>query len=245
VLVHFFDFAQLNSARALPYVVEWRRRYTGHGLTVLGVHTSRYPFTDDTAEIEGALPGLEIDWPVARDSSRAIWRDYGAEGWPSLFLWGRGGALRWYHLGEGDYAGTEDAIREALAEAGEEGNGADVLGMPPVMEPLRPTDAPGAEVVIPTPELVPDGLPIELDYEAGGAYATVEGSGELSVRLDGAEVGAVAVERSGLYPVAEHPAHERHSLELAATPGVTVHSLQFAPGVSGTQRALTRRDRGS
>ena len=26
-LVHFFDFAQLNSVRTLPYVGEWARRY--------------------------------------------------------------------------------------------------------------------------------------------------------------------------------------------------------------------------
>ena len=140
VLVHFFDFAQLNSIRALPYLVEWRRRYSDHGLTVFGVHLSRYPFTDDRAEIEAALPLLEIDWPVVRDADRSIARDYGARGWPSLFLWGQGGALRWYHLGEGEYGATEEVIREVLAE-GEEG-AADVLAMPPVMEPLRATTRP-------------------------------------------------------------------------------------------------------
>lgn len=228
VLVHFFDFAQLNSVRALPYLAEWHRRYSRHGLTVLGVHLSRYPFTDDAAAIGATLPRLEIDWPVARDSDRSIQRDYGAEGWPCLFLWGRGGALRWYHLGEGEYAATEEAIRDALAE-GEAG--VDVLGMPPVMDPLRPSDAPGAEVVVPTPEYVHDGLPIEIDYEAGGAYATVEGSGELPVRIDGAESSPIRIERSGLVAIAEHPAHERHSLQLDPPAGVVVHSLQFAPGI--------------
>src|SRR5688572_26993922 len=80
VLVHFFDFAQLNSVRALPYLVEWHRRYAEHGLTVFGVHLARYPFTDDLAEIEGALGRLGIDWPVARDADRTIWRDYGGQG---------------------------------------------------------------------------------------------------------------------------------------------------------------------
>ena len=35
VLVHFLDFAQLNSVRTLPYVAEWARRYREHGLTTL------------------------------------------------------------------------------------------------------------------------------------------------------------------------------------------------------------------
>lgn len=37
VLVHFFDFAQLNSVRTLPYVSEWARRYAGNDLTTIGV----------------------------------------------------------------------------------------------------------------------------------------------------------------------------------------------------------------
>ena len=239
VLVHFFDLAQLNSVRALPYLVEWRRRYAGHGLTVLGVHLARYPFTDDPELIAASLGELEIDWPVARDTAKAIGRDYGARGWPSLFLWGRGGALRWYHLGEGEYAATEEAIREALAE---DGGSADVLSMPPLMEPLRATDAQGAQVVVPTEESFPgargkpwragdEGESLELDYEAGGAYLTAEGSGDVLVWLDGAPRDAIRIERSGLHTIAEHDEHERHSLALEPSPGLAIHSIQFAPGV--------------
>ena len=41
LLVHFLDFAQLNSVRALPYLQAWHERYTGLGLTVLGVNSPR------------------------------------------------------------------------------------------------------------------------------------------------------------------------------------------------------------
>ena len=54
---------------------------------------------------------------MAVDREFALWQLYEPHGWPALFLWGQGGALRWYHLGEGDYAATEQAIREALPEA--------------------------------------------------------------------------------------------------------------------------------
>ena len=63
-----------------------------------------------------ALGRLGIAHPIADDSAHAVWHDYGCEGWPSLFLWGRGGALRWFHFGEGDYVGTEEAIQELLRE---------------------------------------------------------------------------------------------------------------------------------
>ena len=112
VLVHFFDFAQLNSVRALPYAIAWDRRYRDAGLATLGVHSPRFRFTADRPALAAALERLGVEHPVADDSGYALWHDYGCEGWPSLFLWGQGGALRWFHFGEGDYAATEAAIAE-------------------------------------------------------------------------------------------------------------------------------------
>src|SRR5258706_720567 len=98
VLVHFFDFAQLNSVRTLPYLVEWRRRYADLGLTVLGVQAPRFRFGGHPRPLSRGLERLGVEFPVALDSERRLWLDYGCEGWPSLFLWSRGGALRWFHF---------------------------------------------------------------------------------------------------------------------------------------------------
>ena len=234
VLVHFYDFAQLNSIRALPYLRAWDSRYRPHGLSLLGVHSPRFLFTRNAAEVEAALPRLEIDWPVAVDSELAIWRAYGCHGWPSLFLWSRGGALRWYHLGEGEYEATEEAIRESL-ESRPEG------GWPPLMDPLRPGDAAGETVIAPTPEILPGGSleqpwqaapgrpPLRVEYEAGGVYAAVDGEGELLAGLDGAEPEPIPVPHPGLHRIADHGRHQRHRLELGASPSLRVHSLQFSP----------------
>ena len=154
LLVHFFDFAQLNSVRALDYVGEWRRRYRDHGLAVLEVHSPRLALTRPADAVEAAAVRLGIDWPVALDTDLRAFRDYGCLGWPSLFLWGKGGALRWYHLGEGEYAATEEAIREALTLGGDGSNG----GWPDTMGPLRPGDEPGAEVIAPSPDVFPGRL---------------------------------------------------------------------------------------
>jgi hypothetical protein len=234
-LVHFFDFAQLNSVRALPYLVAWRERYLEAGLTVLGVHSPRFPFTRSREAVAEALPGLGIGWPTALDPGMRIWREYEPHGWPALFLWGRGGALRWYHLGEGEYQATEEAIQEALRDAAP--NGRD---WPPPLEPLRPSDAPGARVVAPTPELFPGGAPgqpwkpesggatLALDYEAGGAYAAVDGHGEVAVHLDGTPLDPVSVPRPGLHEITAHERTERHSLELRPSSEISVYSIQFA-----------------
>ena len=237
VLVHFFDFAQLNSVRALPYVRAWHERYGERGLTVLGVHSPRWPPTRERAEVAAALERLEVLHPVAVDSDYAIWADYGCEGWPSLFLWGRGGALRWFHFGEGEYRSTEEEVQGLLREAGAQRE------LPEPLEPLRATDAPDARVAAPSPEIFPGGSvtepwqaseqdpALELEYAAGGAHVTVSGEGELRFALDDRPERAIQVAAPGLYELASHERHEAHSLRLHPAAGQDIYSVSFAPGM--------------
>jgi hypothetical protein len=236
-LVHFFDVAQLNSIRTLPYLRAWHERYAGDGLAVIGVHSPRFPFTQDPGVVSAAAKRLGIEWPVALDPQFALWRVYEPHGWPALFLWGRGGALRWYHLGEGDYAGTEEAIRDALAESNGDHD------WPPLLQPIRPSDAPDAKVIPPTPELFPGGsteepwmctegdASLELSYEAGGAYAATDGEGRIAVRMDGGQRDPIQVTYPGLQELTNHESTERHVLELEPSPGLRIYSIQFAAGV--------------
>jgi hypothetical protein len=237
VIVHFFDFAQLNSIRTLPYLHAWNGRYEGDGLAMIGVHSPRFPFTQDLDAVAAAVERLKIEWPVAVDPEFALWRIYEPHGWPALFLWGQGGALRWYHLGEGDYAGTEEAIREALPER----NGS--REWPPPLEPIRPTDVPDVKVIAPTPEMFPGGSTeepwsstegessLELAYEAGGSYAATDGEGRIEIRVDGEARDAIEVTHPGLQELTVHERTERHTLRLEPSPGLLVYSIQFAAGV--------------
>ena len=235
VLVHFFDLAQLNSVRTLPYLRAWHERYAGDGLAMVGVHSPRFPFTQGYDVVAAAVERLEIDWPVIADREFALWRLYEPHGWPALFLWGRGGALRWYHLGEGDYDGTEEAIRAELAGSGGQ-------QWPPLLEPLRPSDAPGAKVIPPTPEIFPGGSTeepwrqteadsaVELEYQAGGAYAATDGDGEIELCVDGERRDPIRVTHPGLQELTLHDSTERHVIELSPASGLLVYSIQFAAG---------------
>ena len=62
--------------------------------------------------------------------------------------------------------------------------------------------------------------PLELDYAAGGAWATIDGRGALRVSLDGGRELAIEVEAPGAYELAAHERHEAHHLSFGATPGV-------------------------
>ena len=236
VIVHFFDFAQLNSVRTLPYVAEWASRYREHGLTVVGVQTPRLTFAGGDDETRRGVERLGLGFPVALDSKRDLWLDYGCRGWPSTFLWAQGGALAWFHFGEGEYLATEAAIQEELRSA-------DVTrDLPSPMAPLRATDRPGVVVLNPTAELFPatdrawtateDGPGIDVEYEGGGVFLTAAGGGTVEAQLDGEALTPVVIAGAGLYPVAEHPAHERHRVSLTLPDGVELWSVSFAPGVA-------------
>lgn len=234
VLVHFFDYAQLNSVRTLPYLVEWDRRYRDAGLIVIGVQAPRFPFGADGEVVAAGLRQLGVEFPVAVDANRDLWLAYGCEGWPSLFLWAVGGALSWFHFGEGEYRATEEAIQEELRQL-------DALRiLPEPMLPLRACDAAGVKVMPPSPELFPGGSwetpwrasageeELVFDYAGGGAYATIEGSGSLTVSVDGGESRPVAVDGAQLYPLAEHERHESHQLTVRPSGEARVWSVSFA-----------------
>jgi hypothetical protein len=188
--------------------------------------------------VAAGLDALGVEFPVAIDAERELWAAYGCEGWPSLFLWSLGGALAWAHFGEGEYLGTEAAIQEELREI-------DALrALPDLMAPIRPTDGPGARVVAPTPELFPggswerawtageDGEVLALDYQAGGVFLTVEGSGQIEAEIDGRWRDPIVTGPApGLLAIAEHPRHEAHSLVLRPSPGLRVWSVSFSAGV--------------
>jgi hypothetical protein len=236
VLVQFFDFAQLNSVRALPYVREWHRRYAALGLTVLGIHSPRFPFTAPRKALEFGLQRLGLPYAVAQDSSYAIWHDYGVRGWPSLFLWGGPGTLRYFHFGEGEYRTTEEAIQEELRERDA------TAALPAPMEPLRASDAPGALVAPPSEEVFPGGSPqepwragdgsdLEVVYAAGGAFAAIDGTGELGVAIDGEQGAALDIAGPGLYELASHPRHEEHRLTLSPGRELEIYAVSFAAGL--------------
>src|ERR1700753_2553334 len=67
-IVHFFDFAQLNSVRTLAYLREWDRRYRAEGLRVIGVQAPRFPFGADRDAVAAGLAALGVDFPVAIDA---------------------------------------------------------------------------------------------------------------------------------------------------------------------------------
>jgi cytochrome c biogenesis protein CcdA/thiol-disulfide isomerase/thioredoxin len=118
VLVHFWTFACINCLHAQPYVKAWYDRYAAAGLVVLGIHTPELSFERDLANVRSAVASDEVTFPVAFDPAYATWNAYGNGAWPAFYFIDKAGRIRHVHGGEGDYAASEQVIRELLATPG-------------------------------------------------------------------------------------------------------------------------------
>jgi thiol-disulfide isomerase/thioredoxin len=138
ILVDFWDYTCLNCIRTLPYVQAWHERYWSKGLTVIGVHTPEFTFAQYESNVERGVREFGLTYPIVIDSDREIWKAFANRYWPSKYLLDKEGYLRFAHFGEGAYVECEEAIRELLKEINP------VLAFPPMMEPIRGEDRPGA-----------------------------------------------------------------------------------------------------
>jgi cytochrome c biogenesis protein CcdA/thiol-disulfide isomerase/thioredoxin len=118
VLVDFWTYTCINCIRTLPYLKAWDERYGKDGLTIVGVHTPEFPFEREAGNVEDAIEQNGLGYAVAQDNDYATWNAYGNEYWPAKYLIDAQGRVRYTHFGEGEYEGTEEAIRKLLAEAG-------------------------------------------------------------------------------------------------------------------------------
>ena len=152
-LVHFLDFAQLNSVRTLPYVAEWDRRYREAGLRTIGVQAPRFPFGADPEAVAAGLERLGVGFPVAIDAeprALALLRLRGLA--QPLPLEPRRGAEPGSTSARASTPAPRRRSRPSCASRTRCGT------CPRRIAPLRATDAPGARVMAPTPGGLPGRL---------------------------------------------------------------------------------------
>jgi cytochrome c biogenesis protein CcdA/thiol-disulfide isomerase/thioredoxin len=117
VLVDFWAYSCINCQRELPHVEAWAKDYAADGLEVVGVHTPEYAFEHVPSNVEADVHRLGLTFPVALDNSYDTWNAYDNQSWPAAYLIDASGQLRHVSIGEGDYSGEEQLIRQLLTAA--------------------------------------------------------------------------------------------------------------------------------
>ena len=118
VLVDFWTYSCINCLRSLPYVKSWYERYRDQGLVVIGVHAPEFAFEKNLDNVKRAVHDLGVTYPVALDNNYAIWQAFNNQYWPAHYFIDAQGRIRGHHFGEGDYAESEELIRQLLTESG-------------------------------------------------------------------------------------------------------------------------------
>lgn len=119
VLIDFWTYSCINCVRTLPFLREWHEKYEDDGLVILGLHAPEFAFEKVPANVQEAVEGFELEYPIALDNEFSTWRAYNNRYWPAKYFIDREGNLRHTHFGEGEYEESEEVIRYLLAEGGE------------------------------------------------------------------------------------------------------------------------------
>ena len=118
VYVDFWTYSCINCIRNNPYIENWYKEYKNAGFVVVGVHAPEFSFEKVTANVIKAVKEQGLTYPVALDNNFDTWNAYGNQSWPAGYLIDANGKVRRIHSGEGQYAETEDSIRQLLEEKG-------------------------------------------------------------------------------------------------------------------------------
>ena len=116
VLVHFWTYTCINCIHTIPHLNDWYQKYSNKGLVIVGVQTPEFSDEKNIDNVKTAVNNFQIKYPVILDNNYATWNAYENNYWPRDYLVDNQGYIRYSHIGEGDYAQTEQMIQSLLAE---------------------------------------------------------------------------------------------------------------------------------
>jgi DNA-binding beta-propeller fold protein YncE len=120
----------------------------GDRLAVIGVHSAKFENERDDETIRQAILKNEIRHPVINDANFAVWKAFGARGWPTFVVIDPNGGIAFRSSGEGQYQLLEDTISGLIKEAGDKINTAKLpLALEKDRAPASPLSFPGKVLV--------------------------------------------------------------------------------------------------
>lgn len=158
VLLDFWDYTCVNCLRTLPYVAAWSRRYAAHGLVVVGIHAPEFGFARLRTHVERTIAEHDLPYPVVLDNDYQSWERFVVKAWPTKVLIDPDGYIRREWQGEGFYRQVEEAVQLLLRRQQAD------RPLPPILEPMRDEDKPGAVCYRPTGE-------VYAGVQTGGLFA--------------------------------------------------------------------------
>ena len=83
VILDFWTYCCINCLQIIPTLKKIENLFSD-SLTVIGVHSPKFPGEKISENVEKAIARYEIDHPVVHDSEMGIWQQYTVHSWPTL-----------------------------------------------------------------------------------------------------------------------------------------------------------------
>ncbi len=110
-LVHFWRQSCLTCLETVADIETLQSEF-GDALTVIGVHSPKFPREADADGVRRAAQHLEYPGLVVNDPDRAIWSEWGIQAWPTIAVVDGEGNLAGGHIG----LGAAEALRPLLTD---------------------------------------------------------------------------------------------------------------------------------
>ncbi len=98
-----------------PQLRKLERKYASE-LTVIGVHSAKFPNEKEKENLYNAVRRYELEHPVVNDAEFQVWQQYACRAWPTMMFIDPQGKVIGKHEGEITYEDLDRLLGEMVAE---------------------------------------------------------------------------------------------------------------------------------
>ncbi|CAF0905294.1 unnamed protein product [Rotaria sordida] len=88
IVVYFWTFSNVHSLQTLERIIGMDRRYSSAGVTIIGVHSSKYEHEKNKANVRHAVDEHSIPFAVVNDNNLQVWKHVGCQIFPTALVFG-------------------------------------------------------------------------------------------------------------------------------------------------------------
>jgi thiol-disulfide isomerase/thioredoxin/sugar lactone lactonase YvrE len=115
VLLDFWTYGCINCMHVIPDLKALEEKYAEE-LVVIGVHSAKFENEGETDNIRRIIQRYDLQHPVINDRDFRVWREYGAQAWPTFVLIDPLGNVVGFQSGEGIYDLFDQVIGTMVQE---------------------------------------------------------------------------------------------------------------------------------
>ncbi len=120
VLLDFWTYGCINCIHIIPDLERLEAEFPDE-LVVIGVHSAKFVNESATENIRNIVLRYGVEHPVVNDRDFEVWRQWGAQAWPTTVLIDPDGNVVGSHAGEGVYQVVAPVVASLVEEFGANG----------------------------------------------------------------------------------------------------------------------------